>query len=87
MTWPYLIVDPFSQPLTNHASLFMQHICIYVHIHPRPLPEDPGECCSVLLKKLTAALTESKILPIKLLHLKHQESLRILAFQLQPLEV
>lgn len=42
------------------------------------MPSHPIDACEWLLPKLTAALTESKILPIRLQHLKHQDVLRSL---------
>ena len=44
------------------------------------MPEDPIQACHWLLPKLTSALTEAKILPVRLQHLKHQEVLRTLFY-------
>lgn len=42
----------------------------------RPMPTAPVAACEWLLPKLTSALTDCKIFPIRMQHLKHQEVLR-----------
>ena len=45
----------------------------------RQMPEEALEQCTWIVPKLVSALAESKILPVRLSHLKHQEVLRSLA--------
>ena len=57
----------------NYTSVLT---CMCGVLRSKAMPDDPVEACKWLVPRLTAALSESKILPIRLQHLKHQEVLR-----------
>lgn len=46
----------------------------------RPMPEEPHPAAEWLLPKLLKDLSDAKLLPLKINHLKHQEALRSLSF-------
>ena len=46
---------------------------------PRPFPDEPRAALDWALPRIKDALKESKMLPIMLIPLKHQEALRSLA--------
>ena len=46
----------------------------------RPMPDEAFAAAEWLLPKLLKDLSDAKVLPLKIAHLKHQEALRSLSF-------